>query len=80
MKFYLKVLAPNDVQFNLSPEDKEEVVINGNNLTNKSLCVETSAFIGVTVTFIMMITVAIITILFLWMRIKMFDKHKQLLS
>jgi len=73
-----KVLAPNDVQFSLSTEDKEEVVINTNSLNN-SLCIDTSAFIGVTVTFLMILIVALITIFFLWMRIRMFDRNKQLL-
>jgi len=71
-------LAPNDVQFSLSSEDeKEEVVINANSLNN-SLCVDTAAFVGVTVTFLMILIVALITIFFLWMRIKTLDK-KQLL-
>ena len=69
-------MAPNDVQFALSSEDeKEEVVINANSLNN-SLCVDTAAFVGVTVTFLLI--VALITIFFLWMRIKTLDK-KQLL-
>lgn len=71
-------MAPNDVQFALSSEDeKEEVVINANSLNN-SLCVDTAAFVGVTVTFLMILIVALITIFFLWMRIKTLDK-KQLL-
>jgi RsiW-degrading membrane proteinase PrsW (M82 family) len=73
-----QVLAPNDVQFALSSEDeKEEVVINANSVSN-SLCVDTAAFVGVTVTFLMILIVALITIFFLWMRIKTMDK-KQLL-
>ena len=59
----------------------EEVVINFDgsvDAVNSSLCVDTSAFVGVTVTFIMILVVALITIVFLWMRIKSLDtKTKQ---
>ena len=54
----------------------EEVVINFDgsvDAVNSSLCVDTSAFVGVTVTFIMILVVALITIVFLWMRIKSLD-------
>ena len=75
---FFQVLAPNDVQFSLTEEETEkEVVINANSLTN-SLCVDTAAFVGVTVTFLMILIVALITIFFLWMRIKTIDR-KQLL-
>jgi hypothetical protein len=60
-----QVLAPNDVQFSLPSEDEKEVVINANSLSN-SLCVDTAAFVGVTVTFLMILIVALITIFFLW--------------
>jgi len=79
----IQVLAPNDIQ-EVSPplESKEdsnsqdEVVINFDGSVDKvgdSLCVDTSAFVGVTVTFIMILVVALITIVFLWMRIKSLD-------
>ena len=81
-----QVLAPNDIQ-EVSPpldsvenatssENDDEVVINFDgsvDAVNSSLCVDTSAFVGVTVTFIMILVVALITIVFLWMRIKSLD-------
>jgi len=79
----IQVLAPNDIQVSpeFEPEETEssqtrdEVVINfdGSSDINSSLCVDTSAFIAVTVTFIMILVVALITIIFLWMRIKSLD-------
>ena len=82
-----QVLAPNDIQevnLPLGAEEQaasqehsgEEVVINFDgsvDAVNSSLCVDTSAFVGVTVTFIMILVVALITIVFLWMRIKSLD-------
>ena len=80
-----QVLAPNDIQ-EVSPpldavddsnsENVDEVEINFDgsvDAVNSSLCVDTSAFVGVTVTFIMILVVALITIVFLWMRIKSLD-------
>ena len=63
----------------------QEVIINTNNVPTESLCVDTMAFVGATVTFIMILVIALITIIFLWMRIKSMtangcsDKRKQLL-
>ena len=63
----------------------QEVIINTNNVPTESLCVDTMAFVGATVTFIMILVIALITIIFLWMRIKSMtangcsDKSKQLL-
>jgi len=81
----IQVLAPNDIQ-EVSPpldtvddsnsENVDEVEINFDgsvDAVNSSLCVDTSAFVGVTVTFIMILVVALITIVFLWMRIKSLD-------
>lgn len=77
------MLAPNDVQFALpftTPDGRsadgenlnqqQEVVIHSNAYDSSALCVDTSAFVGVTVTFIMILVVALITIVFLWLRIK----------
>ena len=63
----------------------QEVIINTNNVPTESLCVDTMAFVGATVTFIMILVIALITIIFLWMRIRSMtangssDKNKQLL-
>ena len=75
------MLAPNDIQSpheepsgnssTASPQSREDVVIDfEGHADTSSLCVDTSAFVGVTVAFIMILVVAIITIVFLWMRIK----------
>ena len=45
---------------------------------SESVCLDTSAFIGVTVSFLMILIIALITIVFLWMRIRNLDR-KQLL-
>ena len=61
----------------------QEVIINTNNVPAESLCVDTMAFVGATITFIMILVIALITIIFLWMRIRSMtgngDKSKQLL-
>jgi hypothetical protein len=63
----------------------QEVIINTNNVPSESLCVDTMAFVGATITFIMILVIALITIIFLWMRIRSMtangssDKNKQLL-
>ena len=79
--FILQVLAPNDVQFSLPlnnlENEAEEVVISYDAQDNSSLCVDTSAFVGVTVAFIMILVVALITIIFLWLRIKSLDTSKR---
>jgi len=77
----IQVLAPNDVQFSLPlnnlENEAEEVVISYDAQDNSSLCVDTSAFVGVTVAFIMILVVALITIIFLWLRIKSLDTSKR---
>ena len=79
--FQFQVLAPNDVQFSLpltnEASSTEDVVINYDAQDNSSLCVDTSAFVGVTVAFIMILVVALITIIFLWLRIKSLDTSKR---
>merc|ERR1719422_1293638 len=65
----IQVVSPSDVQFKLAEDDKEEVVINLNSVP-ESLCLNTAAFIGVTVTFVMLLIVASIVIIFLWLRIR----------
>merc|ERR1712223_2084493 len=65
----IQVVSPSDVQFKLAEDDKEEVVINLNSVP-ESLCLNTAAFIGVTVTFVMLLIVASIVISFLWLRIR----------
>ena len=78
---FFQVLAPNDVQFSLPlnnlENEAEEVVISYDAQDNSSLCVDTSAFVGVTVAFIMILVVALITIIFLWLRIKSLDTSKR---
>lgn len=73
----IQVLAPNDVQFALTGEDKEEVVINTTSGLSQSVCIDTPAFVGVTVSFLMILIIALITIVFLWMRIKSLDSVKK---
>ena len=63
----------------------QEVIINTNNVPTESLCVDTMSFVGATITFIMILVIALITIIFLWMRIRAMtangssEKSKQLL-
>ena len=71
------MIAPNDVQFALSPSDKEEVVMN-QPLFSEAVCIDTPAFVGVTISFLMILIIALITIVFLWKRIRSIDaKHKR---
>jgi hypothetical protein len=43
----IRVVAPSDVQFQLSQDGKdEEVVINTNSVPAESLCIDTAAFVG----------------------------------
>merc|ERR1719270_593107 len=65
----IQVVSPTDVQFKLAEDDKDEVVINLNSVP-ESLCLNTAAFIGVTVTFVMLLIIASIVIVFLWLRIR----------
>lgn len=74
----IRVVSPSDVQFQLNGAGEEEVVINTNSVPTESLCIDTAAFVGVTITFIMLLVVAIITIVFLWMRIRAIDRKNLL--
>ena len=57
----IQVLAPNDVQFALTSEDREEVVISSGATTTSALlsgeavCIDTPAFVGVTISFLMIL-------------------------
>ena len=51
----MQVLAPNDVQFALTPEDKEEVVINTTSPLSEAVCIDTPAFVGVAISFVMIL-------------------------
>ena len=74
----IRVVAPSDVQFQLNEQGQEEVVINTNSVPAESLCIDTAAFVGVTITFIMLLIVCVITIVFLWMRIRAIDRKNLL--
>jgi len=74
----IRVVAPSDVQFQLSAEGQEEVVINTNSVPTESLCLDTAAFVGVTISFLMLLIIAVITIVFLWMRIRAIDRKNLL--
>jgi len=72
----IRVVSPTDVQFKLDTEDKEEVIIN---MTSpEALCIDTAAFVGVTISFLMLLIVAFITIIFLWLRIRAIDRKNLL--
>lgn len=72
----IRVVSPTDVQFQLDTEDKEEVVIN---MTSpEALCLDTAAFVGVTISFLMLLVIAFITIVFLWLRIRAIDRKNLL--
>jgi len=73
----IQVVSPTDVQFKLAEDDKDEVVINLNSVP-ESLCLNTAAFIGVTVTFVMLLIIASIVIVFLWLRIRTLDRKNLL--
>ena len=62
----------------MTSEDKEEVVINETKSLSQAVCIDTPAFVGVTISFLMILIIALITIVFLWLRIRSLDK-KQLL-
>merc|ERR1719225_851833 len=54
----IRVVSPTDVQFKLDDQDKEEVVVN---LTSpEALCLDTAAFVGVTISFLMLLVIAFI--------------------
>merc|ERR1711936_1335263 len=72
----IRVVSPTDVQFKLDDQDKEEVVVN---LTSpEALCLDTAAFVGVTISFLMLLVIAFITIVFLWLRIRAIDRRNLL--
>ena len=51
---------------NLITTQLQEVVIN---MTSpEALCLDTAAFVGVTISFLMLLVIAFITIVFLWLR------------
>ena len=50
-----QVLAPNDVQFALTESDKEEVVINTSTSISEAVCIDTPAFVGVAISFVMIL-------------------------
>lgn len=68
----IRVVSPTDVQFKLDREDKEEVVVNIT--SSEALCIDTAAFVGVTISFLMLLVIAFITIVFLWLRIRAIDR------
>lgn len=82
----IQVLSPNelqDVPSNNGEEEEDEEAhatedgpVSG--LLSESVCLDTSAFIGVTIAFLMILIVALITIVFLWMRIRSLDKRQML--
>lgn len=63
----------------MNTQDKEEVVINSSLLeAQEAVCIDTPAFVGVTISFLMILIIALITIVFLWMRIKNLDRKSLL--
>ncbi len=74
----IRVVAPSDVQFQLNEKGDEEVVINTNSVPAEAVCIDTAAFVGVTITMLMMLIIALITIVFLWLRIRAIDRKNLL--
>ena len=74
----IRVVAPSDVQFQLNEKGEEEVVINTNSVPAEAVCIDTAAFVGVTITMLMLLIIALITIVFLWLRIKAIDRKNLL--
>ena len=88
----IQVIAPNDVQFTLNTREeegrggggtgeKEEIVISSESIidaSSEAVCIDTAAFVGVTISFLMILIIALITIVFLWMRIKSMDRKSLL--
>ena len=89
----IQVIAPNDVQFTLNtreekgeaeePDSEVTVVSSSNSDTfidadREAVCIDTAAFVGVTISFLMILIIALITIVFLWMRIKSMDRKSLL--
>jgi len=44
----------------------------------EALCLDTAAFVGVTISFLMLLVIAFITIIFLWLRIRAIDRKNLL--
>ena len=60
---------------------KEEIVISSESIidaSSEAVCIDTAAFVGVTISFLMILIIALITIVFLWMRIKSMDRKSLL--
>ena len=86
----IQVIAPNDVQFTLNTreeegggkEDREVTVVSSSegvfDASSEAVCIDTAAFVGVTISFLMILIIALITIVFLWMRIKSMDRKSLL--
>ncbi len=74
----IRVVAPSDVQFQLNEKGDEEVVINTNSVPAEAVCIDTAAFVGVTITMLMLLIIALITIVFLWLRIRAIDRKNLL--
>ena len=88
----MQVIAPNDVQFHLptlaeqkeSASDSEasesgspqEIVINTNTAPADALCVDATGFVCAAVAAIMILVIALITIVFLWLRIRSLTAKK----
>ena len=74
----IRVVSPSDVQFQLNEDGKEEVVINTNSVPTEALCVDTSAFVGATITLLMLLIIAGITIVFLGLRVRAIGRKERL--
>ena len=89
----IQVIAPNDVQFTLNTREekgktdtdseRDDVTVVGSSDTfidadREAVCIDTAAFVGVTISFLMILIIALITIVFLWMRIKSMDRKSLL--
>ena len=64
--------------------DSEVTVVSSSNsdtfidADREAVCIDTAAFVGVTISFLMILIIALITIVFLWMRIKSMDRKSLL--
>ena len=67
-----------------SERESEVTVVSSSNSDNfidadrEAVCIDTAAFVGVTISFLMILIIALITIVFLWMRIKSMDRKSLL--
>ena len=65
-------------------ENSEVTVVSSSNsdtfidADREAVCIDTAAFVGVTISFLMILIIALITIVFLWMRIKSMDRKSLL--